>query len=270
MAAWPQFPTTQQVYSSVTCYRSSLGGSGLIVCFGQFPQMLHRSGWRISLAASFVALLAVVAYGPRVVGRINPWERVSLQMLAAFGAEHLGYDPILLIGDSRAVGLGQPHFDQPRTIVFNMGVSGSTAAQWRTFLEHLRVPYPEAATAIIWLGVNDFIHDAAPAQVVAQHLRHVVATLHSKGDRVLILDQLPLDAKAAPLDGRVNIGSRDLNALFEAAPLTTATLIRVSDLFVPNSSANSTPQLSDGIHLTSRGNEQVWHRITTAVVATNN
>jgi lysophospholipase L1-like esterase len=231
--------------------------------------LLRRRLW-ISLAASvLLGLLAFVAYGSRVAGWINPWARVSVQMLAAFGAEYLGYDVILLIGDSRAESLGQAHFDKTRAIVFNMGVSGSTAAQWRSFLD-LRVPYPKAATAIIWLGVNDFIHDAASAQVVAQHLRHVAATLNTKGYRVLILDQLPLDERAAPFDERVNVRSRELNALLEATPLTNATLVRVSDLFVPNSSTNSTPQLSDGIHLTLHGNEQVWRRITAAVVATNN
>ena len=188
-------------------------------------------------------------------------------MLGALGAEYLGYDVILLIGDSRVEGLGQCDAGLPRTIVFNMGVSGSTVAQWRTFVEDLRVRFPKAAIMVIWLGVNDFIYDAAPAQVVARNLRHLAATLNSSGHHIFILDQVALDSKAAPLDDRVNVGSRELNALFEATPFTTATIIRISDMFKPGAS-NSTPLLSDGIHLTSRGNQQVRCRIATAIVLT--
>jgi lysophospholipase L1-like esterase len=187
-------------------------------------------------------------------------------MLAAVGAEYLGYDIILLIGDSRVADLGQRDAGLPRTIVFNMGVSGSTVAQWRTFLENLRVLFPKAAITVIWLGVNDFIHNAAPAQVVARNLRYLAATLNTSGHR--IFDQVVLDSKATPLHDRVNVESRELNALFEATPFTTATLIRISDMFKPDASTNSTPPLSDGIHLTSRGNQQVWRRIATAIAPT--
>jgi lysophospholipase L1-like esterase len=230
--------------------------------------VLHRRKLWVSLASGFLGLLAIVTYDSRAADRINPWALVSAQMLVAFGAECLGYNAIVLIGDSRARGLGRPHFDQPRAIVFNMGVDGSTTAQWRTFLEHLHVPSPKAATAIIWLGVNDFIQDAAPTSVVAQNLRHIAAALIRNGHRVLILDQLVLDTKAAPLDETVNNRGRELNTLFDAAPLVSATLVHISDLFVPDAGTNSTPQLSDGIHLTLLGNEQVWRRIAIAVVAT--
>lgn len=209
-----------------------------------------------------------VADGARVADKINPWARVSAKMLIAFGAEYFGYDAILLIGDSRVAGLGHRSVDQPRSIVFNMGVSGSTASQWRTFLQHLHVPYPKVATTVIWLGVNDFIHDAASAQVVAQNLRHLATTLNSSGHRVFVLDQIALDSKAGSIDPSANIRGQELNALFEAKPFTTATLVRISDIFEPTAGTNSTPQLSDGIHLRSRANEQVWRRITLAVVAT--
>ena len=242
-----------------------MNSSRLGFCFLLYVRVTQRRKLLILLATSSLGLLAVAIYGSREADRINPWVRVSAQMLAALGAEYLGYDIILLIGDSRVAALGQRDVVQPRTIVFNMGVSGSTAAQWRTFLEHLRFRFPKAATTVIWLGVNDFIHDAAPAQVVARNLHHLAVTLNSNGHRVFILDQVALDSKAAPLDKRANVGSRELNALFEATPFTAATLVRISNMFEQDASSNLTPLLSDGIHLTSHGNQQVWCRIATAI-----
>jgi lysophospholipase L1-like esterase len=230
--------------------------------------VLQRRKRLILLTASALGLLAFAVYGRREADRVSPWARVSAQMIAALGAEYLGYDVILLIGDSRAAELGQHDAGLPRTLVFNMGVSGSTVTQWRSFLETLRVRFPKGTITVIWLGVNDLIYDAAPAQVVARNLRHLASTLNGSGHRVFILDQVPLDSKAAPLDDRVNIGSRELNTLFEATPFTTATVIRISDMFKPDTSTNSAALLLDGIHLTSRGNQQVWCRIVTAIVPT--
>jgi lysophospholipase L1-like esterase len=174
----------------------------------------------------------------------------------------------LLIGDSRVADLGRRYIDKPNAMVFNMGVSGSTSAQWRTFFERPPVWIPKAATVVIWLGVNDFVRQES-SQSVARDLLQLATVLDRCGNRVSILDQLALDIKAAPFRMQVNSRSRELNTIFDTAPLKSATVIHIVDLFEPDLDKDATPLLSDGVHLTSLGNEAVWRRIAKAVVATN-
>src|SRR5438874_2430946 len=91
----------------------------------RFPvPLLQRRKVLVLLTAGAVVLLAFAVFGRSEADQVKPWARVFAQMFAAVGAEYVGYDVILLIGDSRVVELGQRDPGLPRTIVFNMGVSG--------------------------------------------------------------------------------------------------------------------------------------------------
>lgn len=218
---------------------------------------------RIHAALVFALIVAWVAV-PRVVEKFRPEWRIAAQFAMARVAVAMGQDVVLLIGDSRVAGLGARTIGRPGTRVINLGLSGLRASGLRTLIA--RETLPRRAVSVVWLGVNDVWFEDAKGAGVADDLRQIVATLTANGHRVILLDQIPADARVGPVHRRISRESRAINTLFQSMP-PQAHSLRVSDLFEIPVETGSTPRLYDGIHLTAEANEQVWQRIASEIHA---
>jgi hypothetical protein len=142
--------------------------------------------------------------------------------------------------------------------VFNLGLSGRRASEWRQALEYYYVP--RDVQSVVWLGVNDITYVGASAKTIGDDLSFIVEHLLSLGHRVLLLDQIASDRRAGPIHQQITATSRAIDAGFETNP-TRATVVRITDLFQPVEATGIIPLLTDGIHITEAGNAAVWERI---------
>jgi lysophospholipase L1-like esterase len=216
----------------------------------------------LRLAALAIGIVALFAVVPRAVERLQPGLRIAAQIQVARVYAALGTDVVLLMGDSRVANLGHRTLDRPNTRIFNLGLAGLRAHEYRAFVERWTVP--SRGLAVIWLGVNDIWYDDARAVAVATDVRQIVATLAAQGNRVILLDQIQADARAGAPHARISREGRAVNALIESTP-PQAHVLHVSDMFEISVETGSAPRLYDGIHLTADGNEQVWQRIANEI-----
>jgi lysophospholipase L1-like esterase len=212
--------------------------------------------------AAMSAVIAVGFAATRAVEFYKPGWRIAAQIMAAKAVAAFGQDIILLVGDSRIAGLGRRSIDRPHTRVFNLGLSGSRASEWRDVL--MQSDLPQHAAVVMWIGVNDIWKDNTQPATVAHDLRAAIAALAARGHAVVLLGQIPADARVGPAYERITLGCLAIDALIDAEP-PAARRVPVADLFKIPVDSGSTPLLHDGIHLTADGNRQVWQRIANAI-----
>jgi hypothetical protein len=207
----------------------------------------------------------MAAFGPRAINKFAPWQRIVAQQAAARITAALGYSTVILIGDSRMAALGSLSIEQQpepqsRAFIFNLGLAGSTSQQWARHLETSWIGTPRTAIAVVWLGVNDMIHDGQSATPIAGHIRSIATHLQPNSRAVVLLDQIAFPMERAPQFKHLATESQAINAQIWSAPPTGIKRVRLDDMLTASA-------VFDGIHLTEAANDVVRYRVADVMTA---
>lgn len=163
---------------------------------------------------------------------------------------------LLLVGDSRIAAL---RCDQAlrETSVLNLGVSGLTAGQLAARLELWLRPSRPFDRAVVWVGVNDIVHQRRKPEIVAADISVIVGKMLQYSRKVAVVAQIPfVEDPAADKTQRVNA---DLRLLQQALAARLAPLShdgQVSSLVPFGLPPNYVPYLlKDSLHLNGRGQD---------------
>lgn len=148
-----------------------------------------------------------------------------------------GEADIVMLGDS-ITQFGEWAELFPRSKIINRGIDGDTADGVLARLDEVIARKPKIV--FLMIGINDLFLGVRP-QVIAQHVRSVVARLNANGAHVVLQSTLPVTDNV-----KINAQVQELNALLRQVP--GVTFVDLHPLLAP-SGALLADYTWDGIHL---------------------
>lgn len=179
-------------------------------------------------------------------------------------ARMLARRPIVLLGDSRLEALGAGGSEVRGRVVVPATLPGSTARFWAATV---RTTALEAAPAtyVVWLGVNDLLHDRADAGTVLSSLRAITdRALQAQESSVVVLEQIPVRLPNAGEAARIDRASQAVNqGLVRIA--RTRSRVTVVPLFERFAACGEC--YADALHPSARGEREIGRLLAAAVRA---
>lgn len=220
------------------------------------------------VGGTLVVTLSIVLAGVLLYGsmhRLSGWLGARNAILwraelgLRLGQAHAG-KTLLLAGDSRLAMLDGPLIEAGRWHEVNVAIGGSTAAHWHQMLAD-RSNGACYDAAFLWAGINDLMHQHAPAEATVEHVVAVALRLRDYAQRVFLLEQIPVrlagkEDFSRTLSARVVEVNRGLHERLAGEPnviiIATHDALRAPDGLLERWCSD------DGLHLNEKG--QAWLR----------